>query len=741
MRFGVLSAVVVAVTIVWGAPAAAAQQGGAGGRSGADSADSADAIESARAAQARFERTRRARLPRTLGGGGGACGEVVGRFCWRPEETHAEPPAEPDEIASERLGLLIELAGLSARAPRDRWVLAQQVRYRVEAAQVAMLAARRARGRAPLRVAAGAGGATTAAVGGDSSAAANESAAAAADSAVAEHLEAAVLLGRGCREPSDGWCAALLGLALHASGSFAEAEAAFASAAARAGWPHDGGRELRDLVDADARRMLGEGPRDAAVGDRLWRLADPFWALPGNDRRSEHLARQVMARILADARNAFGIPWGGDLRELHLRFGWEVAWERATRSGGAPGGGETVVGHQHDDGFGFVPPGGALAGPAGLEAADLAPDRRPRREAYAPQYLDSLVPATHQLAAFREADGLVVFAAVAAPAGGGPTPVAMASAPPPLASAPASERSARRAGSRVDAAPWAALAFMPWPSEVGGAPGRMAVPRVFPAVADDPAGSPDLAGVPGVVQAGDSAGAGGAPGTEQVVWRARAALPAGEYVVSVESLTPGGLGARARYGIRRAPLADGVLDLSDLLLFAPGPGEAAPARDPGGLAGRGLDGEELVTAREVAGPRQGAAGPAEEPGAWRDDVARRMLAATAVAAGGSIGVAWEVYGLSPAGEEVFLDVSLRRRGGSFLRRAGRWLGLVGPDRPVRVAWTDAALPVGGAFRRRIVLAVPADAEPGEYVLRVVARTAGRTDVVRDRPLTIGDAAR
>ncbi len=618
---------------------------------------------------------------------------------------HAGPPAEPAEIDGERLGLLIALAGLSSRAPRDRWVLAQQVRYRVEGAQVAMLAARRARGGSP----------------------ADPAAAHAADSVAAEHLEAALRLGRGCpaQPEPDGWCDALLGLALHAAGRFVEAEDAFSSAVARARWLHDGGRELRYLLDADARGLLGDGPGDAGVRERLWRLADPFWAVPGNDRRSEHLARQVMARILSDSRNAFGIPWGGDLRELHLRFGWEVAWERTTRTG-APGGGQTIVGHQQDDGFAFVPRGSVLGDAAAIEAPALAPDPRPRREGYAPPYLDSLAPATHQLAVFREGDGLVVYAAIAAPP---PAAVEGESTRAAMEPAHASGVPTRSVGSAAGAAPWAAVAFLPWPNGEQDAPGREAVPRVFRAAPGDRA------------PAGDRLGATNVSGPEAAVWRARADLPAGEYVVSVEALGPDGVGTRARYGLRRSRPVEGVFDLSDLLLFAPQPGEAPPS---GGVGADGPPGGQHADRDDGGRGRAGGDPTATESRgegqeAWRDGVARRMLAATAVAAGGWVGVAWEAYGLRPAGEEVSFDVSLRRRGGSLLRRAGRWLGLLGPDEPVRVRWSDAALPADGAFWRRIVLAVPADAAPGEYVLRVVARAPGRGDVVRERWLTVREA--
>jgi hypothetical protein len=594
--------------------------------------DSARALEAARAAQARFERVRRASLPWGLGGSGGACGEVVGRFCWRSEGSDEDPPLEPENIGVERLGLLIELAGLSERAPSDRWLIGQQVRYRVEGAQTALIAGRRAMAADPPDLAGARG----------------------ADSRAREHLVAAETLARACRDDDarDGWCDALLGLALHVAGRTEEAERAFAGESGARPAVLDAARPLRDLLDRDARRLLHETADSAAFERLLWRLADPFWSLPGNDRRSEHLARVVMARIQEDARNPFGIPWGDDLRELHARFGWEVAWELTHNPPSLLAAPARVVGHQQDDGFGFVPPGAAIA--AGPEAGPGAwePGREPRREGYAPPYLDSLVFAEHQLAAFRRGDSLLFVVAVARPDAGDVG-----------------------AGARLFEwtrhGPSAALALLSWP----------------PAAPTGPAESPVR-----VAPAGGDAEPGG-------VWRVRTRAPAGRYLVSVEALGGDGAGARARYGVRRDTLADGVLDVSDLLLVEPG-------------AGGGTDPEAL---------------------------AARMLTSSRVAAGSAVGVAFEVYGLSAGGEAVTFDLSVRRSSGSFFRRAARWLGLAGGDEAVRVRWSDAAAPQDGRYGRRLDVSIPAEAPPGDYALRLLVRAAGRADVVVERELTIQDA--
>ncbi|MEN8376150.1 MAG: hypothetical protein ABFS34_11940 [Gemmatimonadota bacterium] len=454
------------------------------------------ALAAARAAQARFERVRRVHMPWTVGGGGGACGEIVGRFCWRPESGDRDPPPEPADVGRARLGLLTELAGLSARSPGDGWILGQRVRYRVEGAQVA-----------------GATGAVA---------------------ARAEHLEAAERLARSCDPDSHdgGWCDALLGLVLHVAGRFADAEAAFESAVRGAAWLGAVDRDMRDILDREATRLLHEAADSAAFLERLWLLADPFWLAEGNDRRSEHHARRVMVRIHEDARNAFGIPWGDDLRELHVRFGWEVAWQRTRRSSGAMAtSGTAVIGHQQDDGIAFIPPGELIAGPIPAADGPWHPEQRPRREGYSPAYADSVPAAVHQLATFRRGDSLLVVAAIETP----------------TTAAARLGGALRGEPSEGDGRGFVGLALQPWP------PGPETARQV----------RSDRLAAPGERPAAEGAGR----VVRRVVESAR--VPAGAYVASVEVVAAGGQAARARYGVRRDSLPAGVTDVSDLVAFTP----------------------------------------------------------------------------------------------------------------------------------------------------------------------------
>jgi hypothetical protein len=97
------------------------------------------------------------------------------------------------------------------------------------------------------------------------------------------------------------WCAALEGLALHAKGDFVEAESAFDRAleAMPRGERCDWLNELRPVLSGDLAKEYGRlscsGRAD--LEHRIWWLADPLYLRPGNDRRTEHLARVVSMHL------------------------------------------------------------------------------------------------------------------------------------------------------------------------------------------------------------------------------------------------------------------------------------------------------------------------------------------------------------------------------------------------------------------------------------------------------------
>ena len=92
---------------------------------------------------------------------------------------------------------------------------------------------------------------------------------------------------------------------------------------------------------ADPRRLLDPGIRSLLEGEpasardvgntlenRFWTLSDPLYLVPGNDRRSEHFARQTLNRLFSDAATPHRASRGRDLGERQLRYGRELGWER-----------------------------------------------------------------------------------------------------------------------------------------------------------------------------------------------------------------------------------------------------------------------------------------------------------------------------------------------------------------------------------------------------------------------------
>lgn len=348
------------------APGAVAQQAAFSSSQQEESA--ATAVRAARREQSRFEGIRRSNLPWAWGGGGGECDERIGRFCLTRGDSDDDdwrPPEEAEVVVSARDRLIGRLEEAAAIAPADGWVAGQRVRYLVEAGR------------------------------------AREAAAAARD----------------CRADR-WWCLALEGFALHSGGDAGAAEVAFEGMLAA--MPEDERRDWTDLsllLDSCLRReyrRAGDAGRDA-FETRFWRLADPFATRPGNEIRSEHFSRHVWDRLQDRARSTEGIPWGGDLREIVLRFGWPRAWERI-RGRSALEGPPPMVSHYPSSGRDPLPPCEAIAG---SETAEWDVEDRRGRASYSLPLADSTVrwlyDIDHQLAFFRRGDSAVVVAAYRLP--------------------------------------------------------------------------------------------------------------------------------------------------------------------------------------------------------------------------------------------------------------------------------------------------------------------------------------
>jgi hypothetical protein len=324
--------------------------------------DSARVLRTARSAQAEFERVRFQHLPWTYGGGApDRCDEIVGRFCFWFGDKHDDwtPPPEDHAVTAARTSLVDRLRDAARRQPGDEWVVGQLVRYQVEAGRPA--------------------------------------------DALAD--------ARAC-QASAGWCHALAGYALHAAGDFPGAEAQFDTALAlvparlRHAWT-----DLSILLSPQDRgryRHMRAAQKDS-VERAFWSLADPMLTTPGNEARTEHLSRWVMARLQERARNPEGLTWGDDLGEFLLRYGAPEGWERVRPGPGAADRPE-VVSHYGSHAWAFLPALKDLADPLSLKPDSWDPDPDRPRVQYPVAGARSFKRLDPQVAVFRRGGRVVVVA-------------------------------------------------------------------------------------------------------------------------------------------------------------------------------------------------------------------------------------------------------------------------------------------------------------------------------------------
>jgi hypothetical protein len=324
-------------------------------------ADSQRVLESVRSHQSRFERLRRSRLYRGARSQGRFCHEIVGRLCIRHGDDEGEPRPEPPEVSAARDQLTAHLDRAAHMLPGDEWVAGQRVRYLVE------------------------GG----------------------------HHSEALQAARECRAAKRWWCTALMGYALHSAGRFELADSSFAAALPampaeeRCRWT-----DITDLLSGRVRRQysgLTCGER-AEIEARFWWLADPLQMLPTNDRRTEHFARRTVDRMQYRASSAFDMPWGSDLRELLVRYGWPGRFERVSYPAGTGGMSEEIVSFNPKHSQQFVPTGDFRREVEALGQATWQLDADAPRSVYAPAYA-SFQELDHQLAVFPRGDSVIVVAA------------------------------------------------------------------------------------------------------------------------------------------------------------------------------------------------------------------------------------------------------------------------------------------------------------------------------------------
>lgn len=331
-------------------------------------ADSSRVLRDARRAQEDFERFRENRIPAERMERGGRCDEPIGRFCLTFGRDGDTPPPigmAPRPVQEARVELLDHLAEAAQTIPGDRWILGQRVRYLVESGDVFQART------------------------------------------VAE------------RCVSDAWwCAAMLGWVLHEDGDFVDAAEAFEAALAempvseRSRWTGES-----YLLERDGRRALeaGDEAAQASIRTLLWRLSDPLFMIPGNDRWTAHMGRLAQARVLEDAWNPFGLPWDIDLEEVLLRYGWAMGWERSQGALQARAlTTHSMVARLDPDRRRYLPMGEDLDAFPFTEDDALRVLEGRQTEGYTPRYAPFVENLGSQTARFRRGDEIFVLHAFAA---------------------------------------------------------------------------------------------------------------------------------------------------------------------------------------------------------------------------------------------------------------------------------------------------------------------------------------
>lgn len=335
-----------------------AQLAGSDGLQSLAPPDSEAVLSSLRSAQRRFEWVRRRHLPRVLGTSGGRCDVVVGRYCYWDDDDEVAwtPEPEHDRIVLERQRLLDRLDSSAAIFPRDPWIAAQRTRYLIETAR----------------------------------------------------YQDALWAVRGC-SAAGWWCHLLTGFVLHNMGAYSSADSAFDLAVQT--MPEEQRCHWTDMsVLLDGKGTEEYRDRSCSIRDSvnswIWWLADPLYLVPGNERRTEHYARLALDWMLDGTAIVYGTRWGKDNRELMVRYGWSIGWEREPSRGieRRP----RIVGHHADGGMRFVPPFHYVTDPATVARGKWELDPRVPRSRAAMRYATEFRALEHQLAVFRRGDTAVV---------------------------------------------------------------------------------------------------------------------------------------------------------------------------------------------------------------------------------------------------------------------------------------------------------------------------------------------
>jgi len=119
-------------------------------------------------------------------------------------------------------------------------------------------------------------------------------------------------------------------------------------------------------------------------------------------------------------------------------------------------------------------------------------------------------------------------------------------------------------------------------------------------------------------------------------------------------------------------------------------------------------------------------------------VLAHVLPTTRVAAGGRLGLFWELHGLSPGGETVTTSLALRPRGGGWLRHTVEALGLAARRAAVELEWDEVLVPdsTDATVAHRAITLDLTGVPPGLYRVELIVTARGRAPFTTSRDIEI-----
>ena len=124
-----------------------------------------------------------------------------------------------------------------------------------------------------------------------------------------------------------------------------------------------------------------------------------------------------------------------------------------------------------------------------------------------------------------------------------------------------------------------------------------------------------------------------------------------------------------------------------------------------------------------------------EPAAELDSALARAIPGDTVSRDRPVGIYWETYGLTEAGETVDVAVTVERIDRSWFRRTRQALHLADEDTPLRIRWTDARAAATGIAARAVSLDL-ANLPGGRYRFTLSLTPEGGAPVTSSREVEL-----